>query len=105
MSDDMPVLSMTSDQGSSLFASQIHLLYSTRIRGVWFPDINHQESRVETDLLPVAGMGQLSEKNDFISKLHYGPKKKRGHWHGQVMLAAEATSKRILAFLVFVLDL
>ena len=105
MFDPMPVLAMTSDQGSSLFASQIYLIYNKGIRAVWFPDINHQESTVETSILPASGLSQLSEKNDFLSKLHYGPKKKRGHWHGQVKMAAQATSKRILAFLVFVLDL
>ena len=83
---------MVSDQGSTLFACQLRLLYDDGLNAMWFPGMCHQESNCEATILPAAGMDHIWEKNDFLTKLHHGPMKKRGHWHGQIKTAAEAVS-------------
>ncbi len=85
-----PVLTLTSDQGSTLFAAQNHLAYSCGLRLVWFPDLNHIEANVDTGVLQAAGLAHLAEKALFLSRLNYGPKREVGHWHGQMQLAHKA---------------
>ena len=80
---------MTSDQGSNLFATYVHLAYTTRLRLVYFPDINHIEANVENGIFDVIDFQHLTEKSLFLAKLHHAPKRSEGKWHGQIKHAFE----------------
>lgn len=67
-----------------MFAAGNVLAYQLKLRVVWFPDTNHQESNVETNTLSACGLKQLSEKATFVQRLPHGPNKSVGHWHGQM---------------------
>jgi hypothetical protein len=90
-----PVLTVTSDQDSKMFAAANFLSYQCGLRSVWFPDINHQESNVEKSVLIASGLGQVNEKVMFLSRLPYGPQRDAGHWFGQMRLAFEASVLRV----------
>jgi hypothetical protein len=79
-----PLLTVTSDQGSTLFAACVHLSVHCGLRLVWFPDVNHQEHNVEGAVLQAAGLSQINEKVRFLSKLARGPQRSPGHWFGQL---------------------
>jgi hypothetical protein len=85
-----PVLTVTSDQASMMFAAANFLAYSCRLRMVWFPDINHIESNAEKAVFVAAAVQQINEKVSFLSRLPYGPRKDAGHWHSQMKQAFEA---------------
>ena len=83
----VPVLTMTSDQGSNLFATYVHLAYTVGLRLVYFPDINHIESNVENGIFEAINFGHLTEKSLFLSRLHHGPRRSEGRWHVQIKYA------------------
>jgi hypothetical protein len=85
-----PVLTITSDQASMMFAAANFLAYSCRLRMVWFPDINHIESNAEKAVFVAAAIQQINEKVSFLARLPYGPRKDAGHWHSQMKQAFEA---------------
>jgi hypothetical protein len=85
-----PVVTITSDQASMMFAAANFLTYSCQIRMVWFPDINHIESNAEKAVFVAAGLSQINEKVSFLARLPYGPRKDAGHWHSQMRQAFEA---------------
>ena len=87
-----PVLTITSDQASMMFAAANFLAYSCRLRMVWFPDINHIESNAEKAVFVAAGLQQINEKVSFLARLPYGPRKDAGHWHSQMRQAFEASA-------------
>ena len=78
---------MTSDQGSNLFATHVHLAYTIGLRLVYFPDINHIEANVENGIFDAIGFGHLTEKSFFLSRLHHAPKRSEGRWHVQIKYA------------------
>ena len=83
----VPILTMTSDQGSNLFATHVHLAYTIGLRLVYFPDINHIEANVENGIFDAIGFGHLTEKSFFLSRLHHAPKRSEGRWHVQIKYA------------------
>jgi hypothetical protein len=85
-----PVLTITSDQASMMFAAANFLAYSCGLRLVWFPDINHIESNAEKAVFVATGIPQINEKVSFLARLPYGPRKNAGHWHSQMQQAFEA---------------
>ena len=87
-----PVLTITSDQASPLFRAALHLSMKLRLRLVWFPDINHVEHRVDKGIMDACGLDHLNEKVLFLGRLHRGPKKAAGKWHGQIKLTHKAHS-------------
>ena len=78
---------MTSDQGSNLFATYVHLAYTVGLRLVYFPDINHIEANVENGIFEAINFEHLSEKSLFLARLHHGPKRSEGRWHSQIKYA------------------
>ena len=89
LNQPVPILTMTSDQGSNLFATYVHLSYTVGLRLVYFPDINHIESNVENGIFPAINFGHLTEKSLFLAKLHHAPKRSEGRWHSQIKQAFE----------------
>ena len=85
----VPILTMTSDQGSNLFATYVHLAYTIGLRLVYFADINHIESNVENGIFEVINFGHLIEKSLFLARLHHAPKRSEGRWHSQIKNAFE----------------
>ena len=85
----MPILTKTTDQGSNLFATYIHLAYTIGLRAFWFPDINHVESNVETGVFEAINFEHLAEKSLFLARLHHAPKRSEGRWHSQIKHAFE----------------
>ena len=81
-----------------MFAAANFLAYSCRLRLVWFPDINHQESNAERAVFVASGICQINEKASFLARLPYGPRKAAGHWHSQMRQAFEAFSDYFQAF-------
>ena len=67
MTKPVPILTMTSDQGSNLFATYVHLAYTTRLRLVYFLDINHLEANVENRIFEVINFDHLSAKSLFLA--------------------------------------
>ena len=78
---------MTSDQGSNLFATYVHLAYMIGLRLLYFPDINHIESDVENGIFEAINCEHLSEKSLFLARLHHAPKRSEGRWHSQIKYA------------------
>ena len=67
---------MTSDQGSNLFATYVHLAFTVGLRLLYFPDINHIEANVENGIIDAMNFGHLAEKSLFLARLHHSPPKK-----------------------------
>jgi hypothetical protein len=82
-----PVLAITSDQASTMFAAASHLAFHCSLRVVWFPDINHVEHNTEKGVLSASGLGQVGEKVTFLARLPRGPVSDAGHWHAQMVEA------------------
>ena len=82
-----PILTMTSDQGSNLFATYVHLAYTVGLRLTYFPDINHIESNVENGIFDAMNFGHLAEKSLFLARLHHAPRRSEGRWHVQIKYA------------------
>ena len=80
-----PVLTIISDQG--LTKAALHIMYHMKLRAVWFAGINHQDHNCDNGVLPAIGLRHLSGKALFINRLHRGPKKNPGHWHGKILTA------------------
>ena len=89
------VLAITSDQGSQLFKAALHLSLELKLRLVWFPDINHVEHNVDKGIMAACDLEQLSEKALFLGRLHRGPKKIAGKWHGQIKQAHQASFAKL----------
>jgi len=87
----VPILTMTSDQGSNLFATYVHLAYTVGLRLVYFPDMNHIESNVENGIFDAINFEHLTEKSLFLARLHHGPKRSEGRWHSQIKSAFEVS--------------
>ena len=87
-----PVLAITSDQASPMFAAANYLAHHCGIRVVWYPDVNHIEHNVERGVLTAAGLSQINEKTSFLSRLPYGPSRDAGHWFNQMKFAFQARS-------------
>lgn len=86
------VLSLVSDQGSTVFAAALNLLYGEhKLRAVWFPGWNHQAHNIDAGVLRPLGMAQVDDKLRFISKMRYGPQRSPGAWNGQIRAAWEVT--------------
>ena len=82
---------MTSDQGSNLFATYVHLAYTVGLRLVYFPDINHIESNVESGIFVAINFEHLTEKSLFLARLHHAPRRSEGRWHSQIKYAFEVS--------------
>lgn len=78
-----PVLAITSDQASTMFAAANFLSYQCGLRLVWYPDVNHVEHNVERHVMVAAGLAQVNEKVTFLSRLPHGPQRDAGHWFCQ----------------------
>ena len=87
-----PVLAITSDQASPMFAAANYLAHHCGIRVVWYPDVNHIEHNVERGVLTAAGLSQINEKTSFLSRLPYGLSRDAGHWFNQMKFAFQARS-------------
>jgi len=88
---DSPILALTRDQGSYLFASYMHLANHVGLRLVWFPDSNHCESNTEKGILAACGMAQVSEKSQWLSRLNNGLVRGRGQWFMEMKHAHQAS--------------
>ena len=84
------VLSLTADQASPMFKAYLHLAERLGLRVIWFPDINHIESNVDSGIMKACDLDHLCEKALFLGRLHRGPKKAAGRWHGQIKQAHKA---------------
>ena len=91
MTKQGPILTMTSDQGSNLFAAYMNLVYTVGLRLVYFPDINHIESNVESGIFQAINFEHLTEKSLFLAKLHHGPQRSEGRWHTQIKNAFQVS--------------
>ena len=91
-----PVLSFTSDQDSTLFATHVILCYSESMRMVWFPGCCHQESNTASGTMTASGLGHLAEKVNFLAKFNHGPYR-GGRWLGVQKMAAEAFVEAVRA--------
>lgn len=80
-----PVLTIISDQG--LTKAALHILYHMKLRAVWFAGIDHQDHNCDNAVLPAVGLRHASSKALFINRLHRGPKKAPGRWHGKILTA------------------
>ena len=78
---------MISDQG--LFRTGIDLMYGLGLRVLYFPGIDHQESRIDTGMMEALDLGHLTGKALFLSRLTRGPEKKPGRWHRQIRRVCE----------------
>lgn len=87
-----PILSITSDQASTMFAASLVMSLQLRLRVIWFPDTNHQEANIEKNVMVASGLKQLSEKAVFVKRLPHGPERSAGHWRGQLQSVFEARS-------------
>ena len=67
-----PVLTIVSDQG--LMKAALHIIYSMKLRAMWFAGIDHQDHNCDNGVLPAIGLRHLSGKALFINRLHGGPK-------------------------------
>ena len=68
----------------------MHLSIELGLRLVWFPDISHVEHNVDKNVIAAYALEQLSEKALLLGRLHRGPKKAAGKWHGQIKKAHKA---------------
>ena len=76
-------------------------MYIIKLRLVWFPDINHVEHNVDKGIMTACDLENLSEKALFLGRLHRGPKKAAGKWHGQIKQAYQADGQRCVGCLGF----
>lgn len=97
MTKPVPILTMTSDQGSNFFASYVHLAYTIGLRLVYFPDMNHIESNVENGIFDAINFSHLTEKSLFLARLHHAPKRSEGRWHSQIKFAFQVSQLDVVA--------
>ena len=88
-SDPPAVLCLTGDQDSETFAAYVHLSFHELLHLVYFSDLNHIEHNVDGGVLEAQNMSFLDDKSRHLCRLHHGPKKGEGHWHGQIKYALE----------------
>jgi len=91
--DDKMLLTLVSDQGSTMLSATMVLLYGERqLRAFWFLGWNHQANNIDTGVLSPIGMSCIDEKIRWISKMRYGPRLSPDMWNTQLRAAWQATS-------------
>ena len=83
---------MISDQG--LFRTGIDLMYGLGLRVLYFPGIDHIESRIDTGMMEALDLGHLSAKALFLSNLNHKPDLAPGKWHRQIQKIAQVFKSR-----------
>ena len=85
-------MSMISDQG--LFRTGIDLMYGLGLRVLYFPGIDHIESRIDTGMMEALDLGHLSAKALFLSQLNFKPEFSPGKWHRQIQKISKVFKSR-----------
>ena len=93
--DPPVVLCLTADQAPDNFRMYVQITFHDDIRSVYFPDLNHVEHNVDGGLLEAQNLSFLDAKSRHLCKLHHGPKKSEGHFHGQIKEAFQVGSSQL----------